>query len=339
MIARSELTHVALEAFSCVLPGAGRPTTELEESIARDNPHLKLPPGFLASLAGVHSLTVAPTGVFPSTLAADAGRRCLERRGLDGDDVDMLIFASVSQDVLEPATANIVQQQLGLRCPVMDVKNACNSFLNGMQVAAAFIKSGECQRVLVTTGETPSRILRKRFEDRDDFWASFSGITLGDSGAAVLVEAAESPRLKFMRFYSFGEAWANAMVPGGGIRHLNSEEHMHFFCDGERLKQSFMGVPKLVGDALFEAGFSYGDFAQIFLHQVSSRYSQDIIRAFGMPADRVFMTLSDFGNLVSASIPVGVSTACERGIVNRGDLVLAIGMASGISVGLVVFTI
>ena len=220
--------NAALHSVCCVLPQPLRSVREIEQTIDRANPHLELPEGFLNSLAGIDSVTVAPEGTYPSDIAAEAGGRTLAKCGIPADEIDLLLFAAVSRDIIEPATANIVQQRLGLRCPVFDVNNACNSFLNAVQVAASLVRSGEYRRVLVTTGELPSRIMRTHFRDREDFGRSFSGLTLGDSGAAAIVEATEGPGIEFMRFHSFGEDWQNAMVPGGR-RPPSGERRAHAF--------------------------------------------------------------------------------------------------------------
>ena len=103
---------------------------------------------------------LAAAGVHGSDLAAGAARDALRRGGAPLESVDLLIFASAGQDLAEPATANIVQQKLGTRAAVFDVKNACNSFLNGIQVAESLILSGAYRRALVVAGEVPSRAIR-----------------------------------------------------------------------------------------------------------------------------------------------------------------------------------
>ena len=114
---------------------------------------------------------------------------------------------------------------------------------------------------------------------------------------------------------------------------------MHFFCDGERLKESFQVMPALVRKALADVGRSFDDFAQVFVHQVSARYSHEIIAAIGAPPERVFWTLHEHGNLVAASLPVGIALAEESGRIGPGDRVLALGLASGISVGLMIYEV
>src|SRR6185437_1487240 len=117
------------------------------------SPGFGVPRGIVQSTTGIRSRAVADEGVNCSDLAASAAVRVLRKTGTRPDEVDLLIFASASQDLLEPATANIVQEKTGTRCPVFDLKNACNSFLNALEVGSALIQAGGYRRVLITVGE------------------------------------------------------------------------------------------------------------------------------------------------------------------------------------------
>jgi len=138
------------------LPDQTLSSAEVERRIEGYAP----PPGTPERLTGIRFRHVARPGEQASDLAVMAARE------LDLDGIDLLIFASASQDMIEPATAHIVAAKLGLSCPVFDVKNACNSMLNGIQVAEALILTGAHRRVLVCTGEVPSRAVRWRIRDR-----------------------------------------------------------------------------------------------------------------------------------------------------------------------------
>src|SRR5699024_9566564 len=129
---------------------------------------------------------VLPDGEDASDLAVAAARTLLAEH--PGTAIDLLIFASASQDMVEPATSHIVAHKLGLdSVPVMDVKNACNSVLNGIEVAEALVATGRYRTVLVASGEAPSRAVRHDVPDRATYALSAPGYTMSDAGAAVLV--------------------------------------------------------------------------------------------------------------------------------------------------------
>src|SRR6266849_1188552 len=161
--------RVRIAGVASYLPPARRSSAEVEEMVTACSPNVPLPSGFVQAMTGVRWRHVADEGVNASDLAAAASRTVLESTRTSPGDVDLLIFASASQDMLEPATANMVQEKVGTACPVFDVKNACNSFLCGIQAAEALIETGAAHKALVTTGETPSRCIKWSVRDRDDF--------------------------------------------------------------------------------------------------------------------------------------------------------------------------
>ncbi len=170
------------------LPETVRATAETEATLRSRNPKLKLATGLIHRMTGVESVHVRPDGWQASDLAVAAARVALEE---SPGPVDLLLFASASQDLIEPATSHIVAAKLGLDCPVMDVKNACNSVINAMQVGEALIAAGQYRRVLIASGEQPSHGVRWELADHEQFIRSFPGYTMSDGGAAVLLEATD----------------------------------------------------------------------------------------------------------------------------------------------------
>lgn len=322
--------------ISKYIPERYQTSSEIEQLIRQASPTLKVPEGIFEILTNIKGRPIAADEEYPSVLAAKASKQVLDRAGLKPADIDLLLFASAGQDILEPATGNIVQELLGAECPIIDVKNACNSFLNGLEVARAFILSGQYKRILVTTGETPSKISQYEFPDRAAFRDGFIGLTLGDAGAAAIVEGSdEAAGIYFSQFTTQGKNWELATLPGGGARHPFGDEFTRFKGDGTKLKDKFIEINKsLIDDALASVDKTYDDFAQIYVHQVSYPFLVETIEKIGAPMDKVFVTVKDYGNLVSASLPSAISLCIEQGKVKKGDHVLVLGLASGISVAI-----
>ena len=145
--------HAELRSVGLYLPPQRRTSLELESLIAAASPTVRFRRGLIASRTGIRERRVAADHEQCSDLAVSAARVALRDAGVGLDEVDLLIFAAASQDLIEPATAHIVQHKLGTSCAVFDIKNACNSFLNGIQVASSMIASGASTTALVVTGE------------------------------------------------------------------------------------------------------------------------------------------------------------------------------------------
>ncbi|MEU9888505.1 3-oxoacyl-[acyl-carrier-protein] synthase III C-terminal domain-containing protein [Sphaerisporangium sp. NPDC051011] len=281
--------------------------------------------GVIERITGIKRRHVAADDEQASDLAVAAVRRLP-----GGEDANLLIFASASQDMVEPATAHIVAAKLGLTCPVFDVKNACNSMLNGIQVAEALIRTGVHHKVVVCTGEMPSRAVRWRVASRAQFADAFAGYTLSDAGAAVLL-AADPGRGIFYRAFSAGStAWAAGTLPGGGSAHPRDPEYSYFSGDGRRLKEAFELVgPDLFLDALKCTGLTWDDFSVVAVHQVAMPYLDVLARALGIPGDRLVVTLPEHGNCASATLPLQLAAAGAA----PGDRVALLGLGGGISLG------
>lgn len=297
--------------------------------------------GLIEGVSGIRSRHEAPAGWDASDLAAAASSKLLAEVGLAATDVDLLLFASASQDMIEPATSHIVAAKLGARCPVFDVKNACNSVLNAMQVGEALIGSGQYRRVLVCTGEMPSIAVRWQVADRAQFIEAFPGYTLSDSGAAVLLEASEDESGIYHRAFSAdSRAWNVGTLPGGGTAHPRDDEYSYFRMDGTRLKEAFFGLGRgLLDEALSATGTTWEDYAVILVHQVTAPLLDAFVERSGIPPERLVHTLAEHGNLASSTLPAQLTQAVAHGRCGPGDRIALIGLAGGVSLGIMLATL
>ncbi|MEV0681827.1 3-oxoacyl-[acyl-carrier-protein] synthase III C-terminal domain-containing protein [Actinosynnema sp. NPDC050436] len=290
---------------------------------------------------GLHSRTVADAACYPSDLAAAAARKGLESAGWHPEDLDLLVFAAVSEDVEEPATAHIVADKIGARCPVFDLKNACNSVLNALQVADALIRTdARCRRVLVVSGETLSRHSRHTIRDRDELLESLASYSVADLGAAVLLEAADAPGIIAARFSANSRAWSAATLPNVYLQQSMGETVV-----GEGVVRSWELSNALdvrtrdeVAGLLAELDMSMDDMALVCVHQPSVEFTRLLCAGFGIPEDKVRDTVPFYGNVGAATLPLQLHLAQQAGALRPGDLVALLGVASGLSVGLMVLT-
>lgn len=331
-----------IAGVSAYLPETWATSRDVEAQVERSGPY-RPRPGVIEKVTGIRRRCWAPEDWQASDLAVAAAQKLLAEAGLAAIDIDLLLFASASQDMAEPATAHITAAKLGAQCPVFDVKNACNSMLNALQVADALIRTGQHRRVLICTGEVPSRAIRWRVKDRAQFVQAFPGYTLADSGAAILLEAASPAQAGgiFHRAFSAeSSAWDVGTLPGGGTAHPRDPEYSYYRMDGRQLMEAFQGLgPGLLHEALAATGLAWTDFAAICVHQVSMPYLRRFCAVAEVPIDRVVVTLPEHGNLASATLPFQLATAIERGDCGPGDRVALIGMAGGVSLGVVFATL
>lgn len=301
----------------------------------------KMPVGYVPRLTGVETVYRRTEDQNTSDFAAMAGRKALQKANLEIGEIDLLIFASASQDLIEPATSHIVSALLGANgVPVMDVKNACNSFLNAMQVANALIKIGQYKTVLIVSGEVPSMAIRWSCKDKDQFLRSFAGFTMSDTGAAAVLTASEDDTdgIIAIEFRSDSNRWDVGTLGMGGSRSPRDIETTYFDMDGRKLADAFMSLgPGILTETLEANGYSWNDFKAIGMHQVAAPYIDDICRVLTVPSEKVIKTIADYGNLTSATMAMQIELGMERGILSKGDLFAYIGLAGGISTGLGIF--
>ncbi len=318
------------------LPEQVRATAETEQRLRAENPGMRLATGLISRMTGVERVHVAPDDWQASDLAVAASRQALEE---SPGDIDLVLFTAAAQDLVEPATSHIVASKLGLTAPVMDVKNACNSMINGMQVADALIRTGQYRRVLVASGEKTSVSVRWRLGDPTQFIRSFPGYVMGDAGAAVVLEGSDDPEagIRASRFFAESRHWAVGTLPGGGTMRTHDPDASYFDMDGAGLQKAFLELgPEPVERMLRETGYAMNDFDLVAIHQVALPYLPPVFERLGVRDDRTIITVAEHGNIASATLPLQLRLARDRGMVGSGSLVLMIGLAGGISLGLMV---
>ena len=313
----------------------------LERRVAEASSGFVPPAGLIQRLAGVRTRHLMPDDWQASDLAVAAAGKLLAETGTATDDIDLLIFAAASQDMAEPATAHVVAAKLGLACPVLDVKNACNSVLNAIELADALIAAGRYRRILVASGESPSRAIRWRVRDLGQYLSSFAGYTLSDAGAALLLEpgpaGATDAGVLACAFTADSSAWSVGTLPGGGSAHPRDEDATYFHIDGGRLRRAFEALgPALPRQTLARLGLRWDDFAVVAVHQVSLEYLEIFRSTLDIPADRLVVTLPHHGNVASVSLPLQLVRARDEGRLAPGDLVALVGLAGGVSLGIAV---
>lgn len=339
-----------IAAVGAHLPPRIRTTAQTERRLREANPGTPLPLGLISRMTGVSQVHERELGEQASDLAVRAARQALAD---SPEPVDVLIFASASQDLIEPATSHIVNDKLGLGVPVLDVKNACNSVLNAVQVAHALIVAGQARRVLIASGETPTSAVRWQVSGREQFVRSFPGYTMSDAGAALILEATDAGAASGghvadalpggalpgagiidLAFSAASHHWTIGTLPTGGSMRPRDPDATYFDIDGRGLQRAFMALgPDLVTGLLARNGIALDDLDLVLMHQVAEPHLAPIAERLGLGVERILPTVAQHGNLASATLPIQLRQALDRGLVGPGSLVLLVGLAGGISLG------
>lgn len=321
---------VGITAAAVDLPAEVITTGDLQRRVERAS-GLPLPRGLFEKMSGITRRHVAAPGEYASTLATRAAERALRAADLDPLDVDVLLFASASRDMVEPATAHIVQAELGSKAHALDVTNACNSFLNGIDMARAMVLAGRAGRVLVVTGETPTRVMRPRLRSLNQARDAFAGYTFGDAGAAVVVERVPAGGIFDVDTETLSQHWTVGGIPGGGSRHPRGDEYTYFTGDGRTLRNVFEKIGTAILDRVrYRTGLDWDGYARVLVHQVTQPYLDRFVEVTGVPVDKLDVTVGTHGNMASATL--GVQLARVWPSLRAGDRVLFVGLGGGASV-------
>lgn len=323
--------RVGITAAAHVLPPTVLTTADLQARVEAAS-GFALPAGLLERLTGIRERHVVVEGEqWASSLAIDAARLALDHAGRDPEEVDLLLFASASRDFVEPATAHVVNHALGMRAHCLDVTNACNSFVNGLDLARAMIETGRATTALVVTGEAPSLSTRWAVKDVHDAAHHFAGYTFGDAGAAVVVEPVATGGFGRTETETHSEHWEVGGLFGGGTRWPRDLDKTYFTGAGRELKRVFEKIgPAIVDSTLAHAGLGVDDLAAVFVHQVTAPYVDRFCEVTGVPRELLDVTVDTHGNVASATLPLQLSRQWDR--LAPGDTALFLGLGGGVSV-------
>lgn len=331
--------RAAVTSIGSYLPGPKVTTADINRKIF-DTTSFQVTNGLIERLTGVRSRHYRAPDEQSSDLAVKAALQAMERAGITAEDIELLIFASCTQDLIEPATANIVQEKLGaFNAQVVDIKNACNSFLNGLDVVDSHMRAGKVKCALVTVGETLSMGIDWAVRSAEDLRSRIGSLTLGDAGAAAVLQAVpeeEERGIMGTRFRSYGEKWRLATVMSGGSMHRISQEHSFFRCESQGLREAaYELIPTAVAELLDAVGWKVEDIDLGCGHQVTEEMVHGLQERCGLPLGREIVTVTECGNTAAASIPLCLDRALEQGKLERGTKAILVGGAAGFSVGVV----
>jgi len=283
---------------------------------------------WIVERTGIRARHFAEVGVTSSDLGAEAARRALDAAGVAAKDIDLIIVATSTPDMVFPSAACILQNKIGANgCPAFDVQAVCSGFVYALTVADAMIKSGAASRALVVGAEVFSRIID--FKDRT------TCVLFGDGAGAVVLEASEEPGLLASDLHADGKHVDILCTPGhvcGGIVLGDPLLKM----DGQAVFKLAVGVLEETARAvLAKAGKQESDIDWLIPHQANIRIMTGTAKKLKLPMDKVIVTVDQHGNTSAASIPLALDVGVRSGRVKPGNLVMLEGVGGGFTWGAV----
>ncbi len=287
---------------------------------------------WIVERTGIRARHFADEGTFSSDLAVQAARRALEAAGRAASEIDLIIVATATPDMVFPSTATIVQRKLGVAgCPAFDLQAVCSGFIYGLSVADAMIKAGTATRALVIGAEVFSRILD--YDDRT------TCVLFGDGAGAVVLEASDTPGILATDIHADGKHLEILCVPG----HVSGGQILGdplLKMDGPAVFKLAVGLLEDAARAvLAKAGKTEADLDWMVPHQANIRIMQSTARKLKLPMSRVVVTVDQHGNTSAASIPLALDSAVRSGQVKKGDNLLLEGVGGGFTWGAVLLTL
>ena len=291
---------------------------------------------WIRSRTGIRERRIVEKGTPTSLLAEDAARKAIKAAGITASDIDLIICATVTPDMIFPATACIVQDKIGaVSSAAFDLEAGCTGFVYALAAGAQFVASGTYKHVLVVGAETVSTIVN--WEDRS------TCILFGDgAGAAVLGEVSKGYGILGLDLGSRGSGAGLLTVPAGGSAYPTSEstvkEKLHFIhMEGNEV---FKFAVRIIGSSVIKvlenAGLKKEDIDFLVPHQANMRIVEAALKRLKLPQEKVCINLDRYGNTSSASVPIALHEALMEGRIKDGDIVVLVAFGAGLTWGSVV---
>ncbi len=336
--------HVCLEAFGYALPETTVRSVELEQELAPIYERFGLHEGRLELMTGIRERRFWDEDSLPSDGSTQAGRRALEKSGVTADQIECLLHTSVSRDCLEPATASVVHDNLGLpaKSIIYDISNACLGFLNGITSLANMIELGQVKRGLIVAGEssrqlvrtTITQLLKARNLTRRDLKTAFASLTIG-SGAVALVMTHDSVSQTGHRLLGGAVRTAshhNDLCRGSADTGFAADTAMSMQTDAETLLEGGCRLALETWEAFKQAlHWTTEGVDRSYCHQVGAAHRDRLYEAIGLDPAKDFSTFDLLGNVGSVSLPLTMALGLERDPPRRQEKIAMLGIGSGLS--------
>ncbi|HXS11764.1 MAG TPA: beta-ketoacyl-ACP synthase III [Acidobacteriaceae bacterium] len=316
-----------ISALGTYVPPRVLTNTDLEKMVETNDE-------WIVERTGIRERHLVDKGVATSDLAVEAARRCLASRGIQPSEVEVIIVATVTPDMIFPSAACIVQNKLGATGAWgFDLSAACSGFPYALQVGAKLVESGAHKKVLVIGADVMSSII--------DYTDRSTCILFGDGAGAVLIEPCEEGEIGLIDYWHEidGSGAAALNMPAGGsllpASHETVDKRQHFvYQDGQTVyKFAVRKMAEAAERVLERNNVAATELACFIPHQANKRIIESTAHRLGMPMESVILNIDRYGNTTAGTIPLAMDTAIQEGRLKNGDLVLLASVGAGFTVG------
>ncbi len=323
----TQLRRAKISALGTYVPPRLLTNADLEKMVETSD-------SWIMDRTGIRQRHVVDKGVATSDIAFEAAKKALAERGIPATDIEAIIVATVTPDMLFPSTACLVQNKLGAKGAWgFDLSAACSAFVYGLQAGAQFIATGAHQKVLVIGADVMSSII--------DYTDRATCVIFGDGGGAVILEAADEDSDGIIDFVHEvdGSGACSLYMPGGGslnpATHETVDKKMHYVHQdgGAVFKYAVRKMAEVCEKILLRNGLKGSDIDVFIPHQANKRIITATADRLTMRPESVIVNIAEFGNTTAGTIPLAMQTAREEGKLKKGDLVLLASVGAGFTVG------
>ena len=283
---------------------------------------------WIVERTGIRARHFAEPDVTSSDLGVEASKRAIEAAGLQASDIDLIIVATSTPDMVFPSAACILQNKLGIAgCAAFDVQAVCSGFVYALTIADAMIRTGSASKALVIGAEVFSRIL--------DFSDRTTCVLFGDGAGAVVLEASDTPGILASDLHADGKHVGILCVPGNvsGGKILGDPL---LKMDGQAVFKLAVGVLESAARAtLAKANMTDADIDWLIPHQANIRIMQSTAKKLKLPPEKLIVTVDQHGNTSAASIPLALDASVRSGKIKKGDTLMLEGVGGGFTWGAV----
>lgn len=290
---------------------------------------------WITTRTGIKERHITKEDEYTSTLATEAAKKAIERAGISPMDLDMIVVASATHDYWFPATACLVQANIGAKnAACFDIEAACPGFVYALEIARGFLSIPNYKNILVIGAETLTKIT--------DFTDRSTCVLFGDGAGAAVITKSEEEHFLGSYLNGNGELGDLLIMPAGGTRKRCSEEVIknrenYIKMQGrEVFKHAVVGMQEAALKAIENAGLTPDDVDWLVAHQANRRIIDATRERLGIPEEKVYINIDKYGNTSSASIPIALNEMYEKGLLKRGQILVLDAFGAGFIYGAIV---
>lgn len=289
---------------------------------------------WITTRTGIKVRHIAAEDESTAFLATEAAKVALAQANLDAADVELIIVATITHEMVFPSTASFVQKSLGSKQAwVFDLEAACSGFIYGLSVVQQFIESGRHKNGLVIGAETLSKIT--------DWTDRKSCILFGDGAGAMVLERGDNKGsgILYSTQHSDGDYWDALNCQAYGSRYpankeLDDPKKIYMQIKGRQVyQQAIRRIVETVTSCLEHCNLTMDDISMMISHQMNARIIESASKRLNMPREKVFVNISDYGNTSAASVPIAFDECVRKGKIKRGDIVILVAFGAGLTWG------